>query len=91
MLNKSNNFKHDLVHNLAEIQTDKSMRDFLDVLLTADEFEEISIRLQILKKLLKGQTQRKVAKVLGVGIATVTRGAAELKVKKAKVEGMIKR
>jgi len=90
MSNATNNYQKDLVHNLAEIQNDKNMRDFLEVLLTSDEREEMAKRLQIFKRLLKGQAQRKVAEELGVGIATVTRGAAELRNKEGKVEKMIK-
>ncbi|MEK7065099.1 MAG: Trp family transcriptional regulator [Patescibacteria group bacterium] len=82
------NFKRDIVHNLAEIQTDKNMRRFLDVLLTPSEFDELSRRLQILKRLVKGKTQREIAKDLGVGIATVERGASELR-EKQKVKKMI--
>lgn len=73
------NFKRDLIHNLAEIQTDKNMRRFLDILLTPSEFDELSRRLQILKRLMKGKTQREIAGDLGVGIATVERGAGELR------------
>jgi len=83
-----NSYKKDLVHNLAEIQTDKSMRRFLDILLTSSEFDELSRRLQILKRLIKGKTQREIARDLGVGIATVERGAGELN-KKQKAKKMI--
>jgi len=82
-------FKSDLVHNLAEVQTDKNMRRLLDILLTPPEFDEMSRRLQILKKLIKGKTQRAIARDLGVGIATVERGAGELR-KKQKVRRIIK-
>lgn len=86
----NSNYKRDLVHNLAEIQNDKNMHRFLDILLTPSEFDELSRRLQILKRLAKGKTQREIAKDLGVGIATVTRGAGELKQKGKKVEKMIR-
>ncbi len=82
------NFKRDLVHNLAEIQTDRNMRKFLDILLTPSEFDELSRRLQILKRLVKGKTQREISKDLGVGIATVERGAGELR-DKLKAKKMI--
>lgn len=84
------NFKRDLVHNLAEVQTDQNMRRFLDILLTPSEFDELSRRLQILKRLAKGKTQREIAKDLGVGIATVERGASELN-KKTKIKNIISR
>ena len=86
------NYKYqaDLVHNLAEIQSDKNMRRFLEVILTDDEFAELSKRLQILKRLVKNNSQREIAKDLKVAIATVSRGANELKKGKEKVEKMIK-
>ncbi len=83
-----NSYKKDLVHNLAEIQTDKNMHRFLDILFTPSEFDELSRRLQILKRLAKGKTQREIAKDLGVGIATVERGAGELR-EKQKAKKMI--
>lgn len=85
---QQDNFKKELIHNLAEIQTDKNMRRFLDILLTPSEFDEFSRRLQILKRLVKGKTQREIAKDLGVGIATVERGAGELR-EKLKAKKMI--
>ena len=85
---QQDNFKKELIHNLAEIQTDKNMRRFLDILLTPSEFDELSRRLQILKRLIKGKTQRQIARDLGVGIATVERGAGELR-DKQKVKKMI--
>ena len=74
------NYKYqaDLVHNLCQIQNEKNMRDFLDVLLTPAELDDLSKRLQIFKRLLKGEAQQKIASDLGVGIATVTRGSKEL-------------
>lgn len=47
----------------------------LEVLLTPKERLEIDQRIEIIKRLEKGQSQHKVASELGVGIATVTRGS----------------
>lgn len=57
----------------------ESMADCLDQLLTPSELEEIAKRLQIIKLLQAGMPQRKIAEQLGVGIATVSRGARALK------------
>ncbi|EXJ11001.1 Trp operon repressor [Nitrincola nitratireducens] len=51
----------------------------LESLLTPAELNEIPKRLQILKMLQAGIPQRKIAEQLGVGIATVSRGARALK------------
>ncbi len=68
-----------LISILMTIDDKKEMEDFLRGLLTPAELEEIPQRLQIVVRLLKGETQRQVAANLGVGLATVTRGARELK------------
>ena len=51
------------------------MHNQLQALLTPSELEEVSRRLQIFKRLHQGQTQRLIAQEMGLGIATVTRGA----------------
>ncbi len=58
------------------------LNEFLDDLLTAGEYEEIARRWQIVKMLESGIAQREIAEKLGVGVATVTRGAKELSDKK---------
>ncbi len=73
-----NNQLHELIETLLNIRTKEDMKDFLLGILTPKELEEIPTRLQIVKKLKKGTAQHKVAKDLGVGIATVTRGSKEL-------------
>lgn len=55
------------------------MDNFLMGLLTPKEIEEFGKRVEIVKMLKKGITQSVVAKKLKVGIATVTRGANEIK------------
>ncbi|MBT4120500.1 MAG: transcriptional regulator [Candidatus Magasanikbacteria bacterium] len=82
-------FEKDLVHNLVQIQNDKNMKNFLDVLLTDSEVEDLSHRLQIFKGLLAGKSQRDISEELDVAIGTVIRGAAELRRKKDKVKRMI--
>ena len=83
------NYKHreQLVHNLNQIQNKKNMRQFLEALFTADDWGELSKRFQILKRLSKGQTHRKVSADLSASIATVSRGANELK----KINDSVKR
>lgn len=67
-----------LVDLLTNIHDTKIMMQFLEGLLTGKELEEISTRIQIIKYLKQGLSQREIAKKLGVGIATVTRGSKEL-------------
>lgn len=51
----------------------------LEDLLTPAEIHDIDERLLIVKALKKGETQREIAKKLGVSIYKVTRGAHVLK------------
>lgn len=72
-------FLRDLAKEFLKIKGEKEMEEFLIALLTPQELEAIPKRLQIVKMLKNGMTQRKIAESLGIGIATVTRGSKELK------------
>ena len=67
-----------LVNTLLEIRAKKEMREFLYGILTPYELREIPIRLEIVKLLKLGMAQHRIAKELGVGVATVTRGSREI-------------
>lgn len=54
------------------------LTDFLIGVTTDKERSELAQRLEIIKRLLAGEAQAKIASDLGVGIATVTRGSKEL-------------
>jgi TrpR family trp operon transcriptional repressor len=52
----------------------------LTLIMTPDERETLVSRANILCELLKGdRSQRQISQMLGVGIATITRGSTELK------------
>lgn len=63
---------------LVGIHDREDMIEFLRGLLTESELEEIATRVQIVKKLKAGVAQHAIAKEMGVGVATVTRGSKEL-------------
>lgn len=67
-----------LVRAFLEMQNAVEMRNFLLGILTPKEIDELSRRLDIVKKLKQGQPHQQIAKQLQVGVATVTRGSREL-------------
>jgi len=69
----------ELIDYLLAVKTPAKMEKALRALLTPAEFAEIANRLQIINLLKAGEPQRKIADRLGVGIATVSRGARALK------------
>ncbi len=71
-----------LVNHLLAQKTSKKMENALQRLLTSSELVELSNRLKIFQMLEEGIPQRKIADILGVGIATVTRGSNALKAMK---------
>ncbi len=72
-------YKTELIRHLLAIDTPGSMDTALESLLTPAEYQEISKRLQIFKLLNEGVAHRKIAELLGVGIATVSRGSRALR------------
>jgi TrpR family trp operon transcriptional repressor len=60
------------------IRDKKMLEDFLIGITTEKERRELSQRVEIVKRLLAGEPQHKIASDLGVGIATVTRGSKEV-------------
>ena len=70
-----------LLDHLQGMRERDALEEALRDLLTPAELTEVSNRLQILRMLEAGMPQREIAKQLGVGIATVTRGARALKIK----------
>lgn len=68
----------DLVKTLLSMKTEDKMVNFLEGILTPKELLEIPMRLKIVRMLKKGVPQHEIAKELGIGIATVTRGSKEI-------------
>ncbi len=75
----SKKYESELVDLLSGIAVNGTMADTLSNLLTPQELEEMALRLQIFKGLLKNKSQRQLAKELNVSLATVSRGSRELK------------
>lgn len=77
-----NNYKNKYFENLLSVLMDigdsATMEDFLIGLLTLKELQELPLRLEIVSRLLKGESHHNIAQDLSVGVATVTRGSKEL-------------
>ena len=68
-----------LARTILKLKSEKEVLEFLNWFLTPKELEHLPVRLEIIKMLKSGVPQWEIANKLGVGIATVTRGAKELK------------
>lgn len=75
----------DVISLIHETRDKGLLEDLLVGLTTAKERKEIAQRLEIVNRLLDGDTQHKIAAELGVGVATVTRGSKELSANRFKV------
>ena len=72
-------YKIELLNLIQKVSGDKKLLElFLEDLLTPQELKAFIMRWQLIKRLKNGQAQRSIAEELGVGVATVTRGARVL-------------
>jgi len=72
-------WRKELGRVIASIKDEKEANELLCEILTPAEYEEVVKRWQIVKLLEQGVPQREIRDRLHVSIATVTRGARELK------------
>ncbi len=80
--NKVGSTKEDvnlLIDILLSVNSKEKMENLLLGLLTPKEVEEFAQRIRLVQLLKKGVSQHDVAGKLGLGVATVSRGAKELK------------
>jgi TrpR family trp operon transcriptional repressor len=70
---------NELCSIIAGLDTKKEVELVLTAFLTPKELDQVSERWSIIKGLNEGQSQREIAKRLGTGVMTVTRGSAALK------------
>ncbi len=66
----------DIVHSINGNKV--LLEDFLVAITTDKERQELSQRIEIVKRLIQGIPQFNIASELGVGVGTVTRGSKEL-------------
>ncbi len=82
MKNNSEKYKKEFIEILSKVAKDKQLlADFMRDILTPREFENISVRWEIVKRLAKGEHHAAIAEDLHLGVATVTRGSREMRKK----------
>jgi len=64
---------------LSKIDSGKTIEEFLFSILTPSEVKNISSRWEIVKRIEKGLSQRKIATDLHLSLCKITRGSRELK------------
>lgn len=68
-----------LVKEFEKADSKEKLENLLKGLLTPSEIQELAERFRIVSLLKKGVAQHAIAKKLGIGVATVTRGSKEIK------------
>ena len=71
---------HSLLNHLTSCHDRADIEVLLNALLTGKEQQEIANRIRIFDLLERGATQRDISEQLGVGIATVSRGAKAIQI-----------
>jgi TrpR family transcriptional regulator, trp operon repressor len=79
----------EMARALAATGDPQTILRFLESLLTANEISEIASRWELVKRLEQGQSQRQIARQLGLSLCKITRGSRELKKKDAPFQHMI--
>lgn len=74
-----NNALTELSTALAGVSDKALLEEFLKCILTESEIGEVTSRWTLVRKIKDGQTQRSIAKELGLSLCKITRGSKELK------------
>ena len=69
----------EIAATLARLDDPRLIDGFLRGLLTPKELDDLSSRWELVKRLRRGDSQRTIARDLGVSLCKITRGSRELK------------
>jgi TrpR family trp operon transcriptional repressor len=64
---------------LSRVEDPELIGDFLKSILTKRELAEVDGRWELVKRLARGESQRSIARRLGMSLCKITRGSRELK------------
>jgi TrpR family trp operon transcriptional repressor len=64
---------------LSRVEDPALIGDFLKSILTKRELAEVDGRWELVKRLVRGESQRAIARHLGMSLCKITRGSRELK------------
>jgi TrpR family trp operon transcriptional repressor len=64
---------------LSRVEDPALIGDFLKSILTKRELAEVDGRWELVKRLARGESQRSIARHLGMSLCKITRGSRELK------------
>ncbi len=80
MKTNTEQYKKEIIEVISKIAKDKQLlADFVREILTPREFDNLSVRWQIVKRLSRGEHHQAIAEDLHLGVATVTRGSREMR------------
>jgi len=75
----NNRWKKEFNKLILKLGDEKEAEELFGELLTPREYEELILRWQIAKFLIRGTSQKKIRETLKVSRATITRGSKEIK------------
>jgi len=87
----NNKYKTELLEVIASIKNQRLLNNFLDDILTPNEYDEVVKRWQVVKELNDGIPQRQIAKNLKISLAKITRGSRVLLNKKGAFNQLLKK
>ena len=69
----------ELARLFSEPRSEREMAVFLQGMLTPAEIEEVFFRWRLMRRLMRGETQRAISSALGVSLGKIARGSRLLK------------
>lgn len=81
----------EIAETLARLDDERLIGEFLRSILTPNEARDVSSRWELVKRLRRGQSQRSIARDLGLSLCKITRGSRELKSRPSALDTVVER